>query len=92
MSRHGHVDGISIDTNDPSAWRDAFGQKLEDSTRATAQIDCVFSGRQADSVEELGLAAGVAATAVVKATSVMVERGPEPDRRRSATDGRRGTR
>jgi len=30
-----------------------------------------------DSVEELGLAAGVAATAAVKATSVMVERGPE---------------
>ena len=28
-----------------------------------------------DSVEELGLAAGVSATAVVKATSVMVERG-----------------
>ena len=28
-----------------------------------------------DSVEELGLAAGVNATAVVKATSVMVERG-----------------
>lgn len=28
-----------------------------------------------DSVEELGLAAGVAATAVVKATSVMIERG-----------------
>ena len=28
-----------------------------------------------DSVEELGLAAGVAATATVKATSVMVERG-----------------
>jgi molybdopterin-binding protein len=28
-----------------------------------------------DSVEELGLAAGVAATAAVKATSVMVERG-----------------
>lgn len=30
-----------------------------------------------DSVEELGLAAGVTATAVVKATSVMIERGPE---------------
>lgn len=29
-----------------------------------------------DSAEELGLAAGVRATAVVKATSVMVERGP----------------
>jgi molybdopterin-binding protein len=28
-----------------------------------------------DSVEELGLAAGVSATAVVKATSVMIERG-----------------
>ena len=28
-----------------------------------------------DSVEELGLAPGVTATAVVKATSVMVERG-----------------
>jgi molybdopterin-binding protein len=28
-----------------------------------------------DSVEELGLAAGVTATAVVKATSVMIERG-----------------
>ena len=28
-----------------------------------------------DSIEELGLAAGVAATAVVKATSVMIERG-----------------
>jgi molybdopterin-binding protein len=31
-----------------------------------------------DSVEELGLAAGVSATAVVKATSVMIERGTEP--------------
>jgi molybdopterin-binding protein len=30
-----------------------------------------------DSVEELGLAPGVPATAAVKATSVMVERGPE---------------
>jgi molybdopterin-binding protein len=30
-----------------------------------------------DSVEELGLAAGVTATAVVKATCVMIERGPE---------------
>jgi molybdopterin-binding protein len=29
-----------------------------------------------DSVEELGLAPGVSATAVVKATSVMIERGP----------------
>jgi molybdopterin-binding protein len=29
-----------------------------------------------DSVEELGLAAGVEATAMVKATSVMIERGP----------------
>ena len=29
-----------------------------------------------DSVEELGLTAGVSATAVVKATSVMIERGP----------------
>ena len=29
-----------------------------------------------DSVEELGLAPGVTATAVVKATSVMIERGP----------------
>jgi molybdopterin-binding protein len=29
-----------------------------------------------DSLEELGLATGVAATAVVKATSVMIERGP----------------
>ena len=28
-----------------------------------------------DSIEELGLAAGVTATAVVKATSVMIERG-----------------
>jgi molybdopterin-binding protein len=28
-----------------------------------------------DSIEELGLAAGVEATAVVKATSVMIERG-----------------
>jgi molybdopterin-binding protein len=31
-----------------------------------------------DSVEELGLAPGVSATAVVKATSVMVERGSTP--------------
>jgi molybdopterin-binding protein len=31
-----------------------------------------------DSVEELGLAPGVTATAVVKATSVMVERGSRP--------------
>ena len=31
-----------------------------------------------DSIEELGLAPGVAATAVVKATSVMVERGSAP--------------
>jgi molybdopterin-binding protein len=31
-----------------------------------------------DSVEELGLAAGVEATALVKATSVMIERGREP--------------
>ncbi len=30
-----------------------------------------------DSVEELGLVAGVSATAVVKATSVMIERGTE---------------
>jgi molybdopterin-binding protein len=30
-----------------------------------------------DSVEELGLAAGVGATAVVKATSVMIERGAD---------------
>jgi molybdopterin-binding protein len=45
-----------------------------------------------DSVEELGLAAGVAATAVVKATSVMVERGPERHRGRPAVDGRRGSR
>ncbi len=29
-----------------------------------------------DSVEELGLAAGVEATATVKATSVMIERSP----------------
>jgi molybdopterin-binding protein len=28
-----------------------------------------------DAIEELGLAAGVTATAVVKATSVMIERG-----------------
>jgi molybdopterin-binding protein len=31
-----------------------------------------------DAVEDLGLAPGVAATAAVKATSVMVERTPEP--------------
>jgi molybdopterin-binding protein len=31
-----------------------------------------------DSVEELGLAPGVSATAVVKATSVMIERGTRP--------------
>jgi molybdopterin-binding protein len=33
-----------------------------------------------DAVEELGLAPGVAATAAVKATSVMVERTPSPTR------------
>jgi molybdopterin-binding protein len=38
-----------------------------------------------DSVEELGLAPGVSATAVVKATSVMIQRGPaETDSRQSA--------
>ena len=36
--------------------------------------------RSPDSVEELGLAPGVSATAVVKATSVMIERETKPER------------
>jgi len=40
-----------------------------------SQPNLPVSGSTRDSIEELGLAPGVSATAVVKATSVMIERG-----------------
>jgi len=43
----------------------------------------VISAITRDSVDELGLAPGVAATATVKATSVMVDVTPAPGRRRA---------
>jgi molybdopterin-binding protein len=50
-----------------------------DGVMALVELECgpylVTAAITRDSIEELGLAAGVRATAVVKATSVMIERG-----------------
>jgi molybdopterin-binding protein len=50
-----------------------------DGVMALVELECgpylVTAAITRDSIEELGLAAGVTATAVVKATSVMIERG-----------------
>lgn len=73
--RHGTGDAFSARNRFPGTVRSVEGDGVIVLVEIEAGPHLVTAAITRDSVEELGLAPGVRATATVKATSVMVQRG-----------------
>ena len=73
--RHAAGDGLSARNRFPGVVRSVEADGVMALVEIEAGPFLVTAAVTRDAVEELGLAPGVAATAVVKATSVMLERG-----------------
>jgi molybdopterin-binding protein len=74
--RHGVDDGLSARNRFPGIVRSVEVDGVMALVEIQAGPHLVTAAITRDAVEELGLAEGVRATAAVKATSVMIERGP----------------
>jgi molybdopterin-binding protein len=75
-ARHEPGDGLSARNRFPGVVRSVEVDGVMALVELEAGPFLVTAAVTRDAVEELGLAPGVAATAAVKATSVMIERGP----------------
>ncbi len=74
-SRHSPGDGLSARNRFPGVVRSVEVDGVMALVEIEAGPHLITAAVTRDAVEELGLAPGVPATATVKATSVMVERG-----------------
>jgi hypothetical protein len=44
---------ISVETDDPPAWRDPFGQQLDDAARSAAEVDRAATGTQVNPIQQI---------------------------------------